>query len=88
MRRAPLQDEPLTGAADDEWVGGADVMIHRQEVAIARMAEFDRLPPSARAVANGLPLPELVQPAIDYGCRTQLDAEEWLRSIVGRSVLG
>ena len=85
MRRAPVQRSTalIEPAADEE-----EKLARRQAAATARMSIHDSLPPTVRAVANGLPLPDLILPALQSGCQTQEDAEEWLRRVVGQSVLG
>lgn len=90
MRRAQkpppaLVDEPVS----DDWIEGEDKMLQRQRAAAQRMAWHDRLPADLRRVANGLPVPHQdLLAAIEAGCTTQEEAEEWFRSIVGRTVLG
>ncbi len=52
-----------------------------------RMEWFDSLPPELREVMNGLPVSNLLPYAIEAGCSTQAEAEEWVRSVIGRSVV-
>jgi hypothetical protein len=90
MRRAPQPPpaliEPIPA---DESIEGWDVVNQRQARIKKMMAWHDSLPADLRQVANGLPVPHQdLLAAIDAGCTTQEEAEEWFRSIVGRTVLG
>jgi hypothetical protein len=51
------------------------------------MAQVDSLPPFAREVLQGLPNPVDLNLALAEGCRTQADAEEWVRANYGRSAV-
>jgi hypothetical protein len=75
-------------AYDDVAIEGWAKTRKRQQAARARMAVVDSMPKDIRAVLNGLPRPDWLLPAIEAGCETQDDAEEWVRSVVGRTVLG
>ncbi len=88
MRRAqkpPLALSPLT-PIDEEAL--AAEQLKRQLAAQQRMAWHDCLPRPLRDIAQGLPVAhqDLLY-AVEAGCTTQEEAEEWFRSIVGRTVL-
>lgn len=73
--------------ADADWLEGEDKMRLRKAECEARMALIDNLPAPFRQVVNGLPLHEWLLPAIESGCTSQEDAEEWVRLVVGKDVL-
>jgi hypothetical protein len=86
MRRAPKPPLALTPINEEKL---AAEQLQRQQAAQQRMAWHDRLPPALREIANGLPVAHQdLLAAIEAGCTTQEEAEEWFRSIVGRTVLG
>lgn len=59
----------------------------RKRHAEAVMAWMDDLPPQARDVLHGLSQPRDINLALADGCRTQADAEEWVRAHYGRSAV-
>jgi len=86
MRRTQKPPPALT-PIDEEKLQAEQAKVRRHAELV--MAWHDRLPPELRAVANGLPVPHQdLLAALEAGCRTQEEAEEWFRSIVGRTVLG
>ncbi len=92
MRRAPKPpvalSEPAGPIPADSSIEGWDVVERRQARIKRMMAWHDSLPADLRQVANGLPLPmQDLLSAIEAGCTTQEETEEWWRSIVGRTVL-
>ncbi len=72
---------------DDLSLEGWDVVNKRQRAIKYRMEYLDSLPSSLRAVANALPILEALPACIDAGCTTQEEAEEWWRSVIGKSFL-
>lgn len=77
-----------TDMLDPDWLEGRAVMLKRKTGCEFRMADFDKLPTQVRAVLNGLPIRDYLPFAWADGCRTQADAEEWMRLHFGKSVLG
>ena len=94
MRRRLPEIVVSSLAADDLSLEGWDVVLKRERAIKPRMAWVDSLPKELRVLANGIPTiggpcgHSDLMAAVEAGCKTQEDAEEWFRSIVGRTVLG
>lgn len=67
--------------------GGPTALRLRKELAEHRMKLIDNLSPTERAVANGLGNPVDLALACAEGCRSQADAEEWVRHNYGPSAV-
>ena len=83
-----LTSNLLAGATDDgSRVLDADEqqLVKNKLLAEHRMAYCDRQIEIVRAVLNGLANPVDLQLALNSGCRSQADAEEWSRRNYGPS---
>jgi hypothetical protein len=62
-------------------------LAQNKAVAEQRSVFVDRQQPHVRAVLQGLPNPVDLAYALEDGCRTQADAEEWVRKNYGPSAV-